>query len=292
MSVGKAHVFYPEYGNGKVTAALLLEIDPIGMVRNAKNFAGKDFLLAQYVNDRPYVASSFMSTAISKAFSSAMNGSCKEHPEYIDTPLALTAKLSVLPAPRGGEMLIKRLFESLGYTVQAERHLLDTHFPAWGYGKYFTLTLKKTLPLKGLLTHLYVLIHVLDNEKYYFITRDEVSKLMRKGKGWIEWRPERELIVSRYLINLKSLVRSAFEVLQAAEEGIDSETMENGTEEEGMDAEAVENKSAADRAITDQSTSSDATVDTGKTDTGGTNNTAGKTANIEAVPQQKKRAAA
>ena len=237
LSVGKAHVFYPEYGNGKVTAALLLEIDPIGMVRNAKNFAGKDFLLGQYVNDRPYVASSFMSTAISKAFSSAMNGNCKERPEYVDMPLALTAKLSVLPAPRGGEMLIKRLFEPLGYTAQAERHLLDTHFPAWGYGKYFTLTLKNTLPLKALLTHLYVLIPVLDNEKHYFITQDEVSKLMQKGKGWIEQHPERELIVSRYLINLKSLVRSAFEVLQAAEEGMDAETLENKSEEEGIDTE-------------------------------------------------------
>ena len=239
MSVGKAHIFYPEYENGKVTAALLLDIDPIGMVRNAKNFAGKDFLLGQYVNDRPYVASSFMSTAISKAFSSAMNGNCKERPEYVDMPLALTAKLSVLPAPRGGEMLIKRLFEPLGYTAQAERHLLDTHFPAWGYGKYFTLTLKNTLPLKALLTHLYVLIPVLDNEKHYFITQDEVSKLMQKGKDWIEQHPERELIVSRYLINLKSLVRSAFEVLQAAEEGMDAEALKNKSEEEGIDTEAV-----------------------------------------------------
>ena len=100
LSVGVASIFYPECGKEKVTAALLLDIDPIGMVRNAKNFAGKDFLLGQYVNDRPYVASSFMSSAISKAFSSAMNGSCKEHPEFIDMPLALTAKISVLPAPR------------------------------------------------------------------------------------------------------------------------------------------------------------------------------------------------
>ena len=220
LSVGTASIFYPECGKEKVTAALLLDIDPIGMVRNAKNFAGKDFLLGQYVNDRPYVASSFMSSAISKAFSSAMNGSCKEHPEYIELPLALTAKISVLPAPRGGELLIKRLFEPLGYTVEAERHLLDTQFSEWGYGKYFTLTLKNTLPLKDLLSHLYVLIPVLDNEKHYFITQNEVEKLLQKGKGWLEQHPEREIIVSRYLINLKSLVRSAFEVLQAAEDGI------------------------------------------------------------------------
>ena len=232
LSVGAASIFYPECRKGKVTAALLLDIDPIGMVRNAKNFAGKDFLLGQYVNDRPYVASSFMSSAISKAFSSAMNGSCKEHPEFIDMPLALTAKISVLPAPRGGELLIKRLFEPLGYTVEAERHLLDTQFSEWGYGKYFTLTLKNTLPLKDLLSHLYVLIPVLDTEKHYFITQNEVEKLLQKGKGWLEQHPEREIIVSRYLINLKSLVRSAFEVLQAAEDGIIPDTDNEAEQDE------------------------------------------------------------
>ena len=232
LSVGVASIFYPECGKEKVTAALLLDIDPIGMVRNAKNFAGKDFLLGQYVNDRPYVASSFMSSAISKAFSSAMNGSCKEHPEFIDMPLALTAKISVLPAPRGGELLIKRLFEPLGYTVEAERHLLDTQFSEWGYGKYFTLTLKNTLALKDLLWHLYVLIPVLDNEKHYFITQNEVEKLLQKGKGWLEQHPEREIIVSRYLINLKSLVRSAFEVLQAVEDGIIPDTDNEAEQDE------------------------------------------------------------
>ena len=232
LSVGVAYIFYPECGKEKVTAALLLDIDPIGMVRNAKNFAGKDFLLGQYVNDRPYVASSFMSSAISKAFSSAMNGNCKEHPEFIDMPLALTAKISVLPAPRGGELLIKRLFEPLGYTVEAERHLLDTQFSEWGYGKYFTLTLKNTLSLKDLLSHLYVLIPVLDNEKHYFITQNEVEKLLQKGKGWLEQHPEREIIVSRYLINLKSLVRSAFEVLQAVEDGIIPDTDNEAEQDE------------------------------------------------------------
>lgn len=232
LSVGAASIFYPECRKEKVTAALLLDIDPIGMVRNAKNFAGKDFLLGQYVNDRPYVASSFVSSAISKAFSSAMNGSCKEHPEFIDMPLALTAKISVLPAPRGGELLIKRLFEPLGYTVEAERHLLDTQFSEWGYGKYFTLTLKNTLALKDLLSHLYVLIPVLDNEKHYFITQNEVEKLLQKGKGWLEQHPEREIIVSRYLINLKSLVRSAFEVLQAVEDSIIPDTDNEAEQDE------------------------------------------------------------
>lgn len=235
LAVGKAHIFYPEYENQKVSVCLLLEIDPIGMVRSAKNFAGKDFLLGQYVNDRPYAASSFMSTAISKAFSSAVNGNCKGHPEFVDEVLNLTAKISVLPAPNGGERLIKRLFEPLGYTVQAERHLLDEHFSEWGYGKYFTLTLKNTLTLKELLSHLFVLIPVSDNEKHYFITQDEVDKLLAKGKGWLETHPEREIIVSRYLINLKSLMRSAFEVLEEHEEIAAEETDETPAQKEKKD---------------------------------------------------------
>ena len=213
LSVGKAHVFYPEYSQEKTTAALLLEIDPVGMVRNAKNFTGKEFLLGQYVNDRPYVASSFMSSAISKVFSSALNGNCKEHPEYVEEALSLTVKISVIPAPRGGELLIKNLFEPLGYSIEAERHILDTKFTDWGYGKYFTLILKNKLPIKDLLSHLYVLIPVLDNEKHYFITQDEVDKLLQKGKGCLENHPSKDFIVSRYLINIKSLVRSAFNIL-------------------------------------------------------------------------------
>ncbi|UTC64072.1 3' terminal RNA ribose 2'-O-methyltransferase Hen1 [Treponema sp. OMZ 788] len=225
LSVGKAHVFYPEYSEEKTTAALLLEIDPVGMVRNAKNFTGKDFLLGQYVNDRPYVASSFMSSAIAKVFSSALNGNCKEHTEYVDEALSLTVKISVLPAPRGGELLIKNIFEPLGYSVEAERHILDTKFTEWGYGKYFTLTLKNKLPLKDLLSHLYVLIPVLDNEKHYFITQDEVDKLLQKGRGWLENHPSKDLVVSRYLINIRSLVRSAFDTL-AEEDAVQFETEE------------------------------------------------------------------
>jgi len=144
----------------------------------------------------------------------------------------LKAKSKIIVFFVYGELLIKRLFEPLGYTVEAERHLLDTQFSEWGYGKYFTLTLKNTLALKDLLSHLYVLIPVLDNEKHYFITQNEVEKLLQKGKGWLEQHPEREIIVSRYLINLKSLVRSAFEVLQAVEDGIIPDTDNEAEQDE------------------------------------------------------------
>ena len=82
FSVGKAHIFYPEISPEKATISLLLDIDPIDMVRG-KNMTNESFSLANYVNDRPYVASSFMSVAIAKAFSSALNGNCKDKPELV-----------------------------------------------------------------------------------------------------------------------------------------------------------------------------------------------------------------
>ena len=75
---GQAHVFYPEATPERCTAALLLDLDPIGLVRG--HAPGEGFALAQYVNDRPYVASSFLSVALSKAFGTAMNGTCKDRP--------------------------------------------------------------------------------------------------------------------------------------------------------------------------------------------------------------------
>ena len=82
LSFGKAHVFYPEVGDDRCTACLLLDVDAVGMVRG-KN-ADQDFLLAQYVNDRPYAASSFMSVAIAQVFGSALQGRCKDRPELVD----------------------------------------------------------------------------------------------------------------------------------------------------------------------------------------------------------------
>jgi len=232
LSVGKAHIFYPESSETKATAALLLDIDPIDMVKGARNLSGKGFALAQYVNDRPYVASSFMSAAIVKAFSTAMNGKCAQRPELVDTEMPFTIKVAVLPAPRGGEILIRNLFEPLGYQVELTRHILDEQFREWGASKYFTIELSATKCLKDLLSHLYVLIPVLDNDKHYFVNHDEINKLMSKGKGWLETHPEKEQITRRYLINLKSLTRQALERINEAE----TET------EEELNAEAARKK--------------------------------------------------
>src|SRR5438445_12584518 len=90
LSFGKAHVYYPEAGTERCTACLLLAVDSVGMVRGKS--ADQSFLLAQYVNDRPYTASSFMSVAIAQVFGSALQGRCKDRPELATTPIPLTGR--------------------------------------------------------------------------------------------------------------------------------------------------------------------------------------------------------
>ncbi len=228
LSVGKAHVFYPEKSEEKTTVCLLLDIDPIDMVRGARNLGGDGFALGHYVNDRPYVASSFMSVALSKAFSSAMNGRCKDRPELVDCKLPFEVSIAVLPAPKGGELLIRKFFEPLGYSVELIRHRLDTAFPEWGESAYFTLKLKHVITTKELLSHLYVLIPTLDNDKHYFVSKDEIDKLLKKGEGWLKEHPEREQIIRRYLVNLQFLSRQALERISDGEEvsGADDEVIE------------------------------------------------------------------
>src|SRR5438105_8399009 len=79
LTFGKAHVFYPEASEERCTAALLLEIDPVGLVRR-KGPPGEGRALEQYVNDRPYVASSFLSVAIAEVFGSALAGRSRDRP--------------------------------------------------------------------------------------------------------------------------------------------------------------------------------------------------------------------
>ncbi|MEO0789088.1 MAG: 3' terminal RNA ribose 2'-O-methyltransferase Hen1 [Bacteroidota bacterium] len=229
LSVGKAHIFYPESGVDRTTVALLLDIDPIDLVKNARKLSGKGFALGQYVNDRPYVASSFMSVALSKAFSTAMNGRCDTMPDLVDEALPFEVRIYTLPAPKGGQSLIKALFEPLGYRVQLDRYLLDEQFPDWGPSKYYTLSLANSIPLKDLLSHLYVLMPALDNDKHYFVSQNEVDKLLQRGKGWLEGHPQKEQIISRYLINLRSLTNQA---LARLNDPVEIDEQENLNQEE------------------------------------------------------------
>jgi len=215
LSFGRAHVFYPEVGAERCAACLLLDVDPIGMVRGKT--ASASFLLAQYVNDRPYTASSFMSVAIAQVFGSALQGRCKDRPELVATPIPLSARIDVLPV-RGGERFLRNVFEPLGYAVEAARYPLDERFPEWGESPYFAVTVQKTTTLADLLTQLYVLIPVFDNNKHYWIGKDEMEKLLAKGEGWLAVHPEKEEITRRYLKFQPSLFREAIARLVQEEE--------------------------------------------------------------------------
>lgn len=231
LSFGKAHVFYPEVTEEHCTCCLMLDVDPVGMVRGKKR--NQSFLLGHYVNDRPYVASSFMSVAISQVFGSALNGRCKDRPESVLTPIPLTAKLDVLPV-RGGEDFLHQMFEPLGYTVEASRHPLDELFPEWGESSYYSVTISGTVTLTELLTHLYVLIPVFDNSKHYFVGDDELEKLLSKGESWLASHPEKEEITRRFLKHRYGLFRQALARL------VEEEQTEEGEETPIAEEEALE----------------------------------------------------
>ncbi|WP_037607408.1 3' terminal RNA ribose 2'-O-methyltransferase Hen1 [Streptacidiphilus rugosus] len=242
---GLAHVFYPEANDERCTAALLLEVDPVALVRRGRGGKGRggspDFALAQYVNDRPYAASSLLAVAMSAVFKSAMNGVCNARPELAARALPLTFELPAVPA-KGGVELVHALFEPLGWQVEAEAVPLDPNFPEWGESRYVGLRLSGTLRLADALSQLYVLLPVLDDAKHYWVAPDEVDKLLNRGEGWLAGHPEQQLITRRYLSRRWSLARAATERLELARlaEADDSELeeidnavpAENGPEEE------------------------------------------------------------
>ncbi|MFJ7291456.1 3' terminal RNA ribose 2'-O-methyltransferase Hen1 [Streptomyces collinus] len=216
-SYGTAHVLYPEAEAGRCTAALLLEVDAVALVRRGKGKGrggAPDAALAQYVNDRPYAASSLLAVALSGVFSSAMKGVCNARPELPGQARPLRVEVPALPA-RGGPDLVRKLFEPLGWTVTVEPVPLDTEFPDWGDSRYVRLVLESdALTLAEALRHLYVLLPVLDDAKHYWVAPDEVDKLLRVGEGWLPGHPEQRLITSRYLSRRWSLTRQATERLE------------------------------------------------------------------------------
>ena len=236
LTFGQAHVFYPEAHADKCTAALLLDVDSVVLVRRPHGRSAEDFALAQYVSDRPYVASSFLSVAIARVFGSALSGKCKDRPQLTETAIPLKAELSILPC-HGGEKLLRRLFEPLGYRVMAEQHGLDPHFRDWGQSRYFTVTLENTCRLSELLTHLYVLIPVLDDEKHYWVGEAEIEKLSRHGNDWLAEHPEQESIVRRYLKHQRHLTREALAQLREEDAQETEETVQ--VEEEAQVEERI-----------------------------------------------------
>nr|WP_237270130.1 3' terminal RNA ribose 2'-O-methyltransferase Hen1 [Streptomyces caniscabiei] len=242
-SYGKAHVLYPEADVERCTAALLLEVDAVALVRRGKGKGrggAPDAALAQYVNDRPYAASSLLAVALNDVFSSAVRGQCKARPDLPAQVRPLRVEIPALPA-RGGPDLVVKLFAPLGWTVTAEAVPLDTQFPEWGASRYVRLSLEsESLTLAEALRHLYVLLPVLDDAKHYWVSSDEVDKLLRAGEGWLPAHPEHQLITSRYLSRRWSLTRQAMERLELVRlaEADDSEVEEiDNAVEESADGE-------------------------------------------------------
>ncbi|MER8186296.1 3' terminal RNA ribose 2'-O-methyltransferase Hen1 [Kitasatospora sp. NPDC094015] len=223
-SHGVAHVLYPEATEAACTAVLLLDIDPIALVRQGRGKGrggSPDFALAQYVNDRSYAASSLLAVALRAVFRSAMKGVCELRPGLAEQPLPLRIELPAVPANGSGEAgggvtMVTRLFEPLGWQVDATDIPLDETFPEWGASRFVKVGLTGTLRLSDALQQLYVLLPVLDGAKHYWVAPDEVDKLLAAGEGWLGDHPELSLITRRYLARRWSLTRLALERLALA----------------------------------------------------------------------------
>jgi 3' terminal RNA ribose 2'-O-methyltransferase Hen1 len=236
MSWGAAHVFYPVADAGLCTAALLCEVDPVALVRRSR--AGP-FPLAAYVNDRPYAASSLLAVAIRKVFGTALRGVCAERPGLADAHLELSAHLPVLPC-RGGEGLLRRVLEPLGYAVTATAIPLDETFPAWSDSPYFDVRISAACRVRDLLGQLYVLLPVLDDDKHYWVSKDEIGKLVAGAGEWLAGHPERDLIVRRYLRHQRGLVAEATaRLLDEDRAGAEVTAAERDGEPEGAPATAA-----------------------------------------------------
>lgn len=248
LPFGEATVFYPEVSAERCTAALLLTIDPIGLVRGSKGRkrAPEAFALAQYVNDRPYAASSLLAVAMGRVFNTALGGRCEARPELADTPLTLDLHIPALPARAaagfgastgggagpgsanaagvGGAALIRALFEPLGWQVETTAVPLAGENAGfdWGAAPYVDTHLRGRVRLADALSHLYVLLPVLDDTKHYWVGPDEVDKLIRRGAGWLADHPLRDLVTRRYLAAQRTYVRDATARLDELDDRVES----------------------------------------------------------------------
>jgi 3' terminal RNA ribose 2'-O-methyltransferase Hen1 len=233
-AAGEAHVFYPEATPARCTAALLLEVDPVALVRGPPGRHGSDGELAQYVNDRPYAASSMLAVAMNQVFRTALAGRCDARPDLAAERIPLTLRVPALRC-RGGADLANSVFGPLGWSVEARSQPLQ---PAeWGPSSYVDLRLTGEHRLADALNHLYVLLPVLDDAKHYWVSPEEVDKLIRTAGDWLAGHPHKELITTRYLSHQRKLTRSALARLAEADD-TEPEELDNAVPSEDTDETA------------------------------------------------------
>lgn len=235
QSFGTATVFYPEASEERCTVALMLTVDPVRLARSRARNA-PDFSLAQYVNDRSYAASSLLGVAMADVFSTARSGRCHARQELADSAIPLQIVIPVLPC-RGGAGIAHRVFEPLGWVVDAEPIALDDAFADWGDSRYVRLRLTGVVRLADALSQLHVLLPVLDESKHYWQGPDEVDKLLRSGEGWLANHPDRDLITRRYLARTGALTRVALARLAELGDEVDA-AVEPAEDEETLQPEA------------------------------------------------------
>ena len=228
VASGTAHVFYPEASRERCTAALLLDVDPVALVR------GPGDSVTDYVNDRPYAASSLLAVALKGVFGTALTGRCEARPELAAAAIPLEIRVPALRCP-GGPAFATRMLRPLGWDVRAESVPLEP--ASWGDSAYIDLRLTGTVRLADALNHLYVLLPVLDDAKHYWVSTDEVDKLIRAGAGWLAWHPERALITRRYLRHRRALTDAALARL-AESDDLDPAEIDNAVPEPEPDPEA------------------------------------------------------
>lgn len=211
LPVGVAQVWFPEQSDDRCTFVIMLEVDPVALARRKGQQHG-GMPLAQHVNDRPYAASSLLSVALGKVLGTAVAGRCDARPQLAAAVIPLEIHVPTLPS-RGGADLARRCFEPLGWRVEVAPLPLDDTVPDWGASDYVDLRLVGDLRLADALHHLLVLLPVLDDAKHYWVSPDEVDKLVRSGAGWLAGHPEREMITRRYLKHQGALARAALDRL-------------------------------------------------------------------------------
>lgn len=234
QSFGTVTVVYPEATEERCTVALVLDVDPVRLARSRARNA-PDFSLAQYVNDRSYAASSLLGVAMADVFSTARSGRCNARQELADSAIPLEILIPVLPC-RGGAAIAHRLFEPLGWTVEAGPIPLDDAFADWGDSRYVRLGLTGVVRLADALNQLHVLLPVLDESKHYWQGPDEVDKLLRSGEGWLAGHPDADLITRRYLGRRSALTRTALARLAELGDEVE-EAVEPAEEEEVLQPE-------------------------------------------------------
>ncbi|MBY0552852.1 MAG: 3' terminal RNA ribose 2'-O-methyltransferase Hen1 [Candidatus Obscuribacterales bacterium] len=233
LPFGEAILTYTEISPDRCTAVMTLDINPVELVRGREGSQGGG-TIDEYLNDRPYCSSSILAVALRRVFSSALSGKNKDRQELAKTRIPLECTIGALPSRRG-PVTIRDLFEPLGYNVvDCTRHALDPLQPEWGDSDYHTVTIRGTVTVQELMTHLFILIPVLDNDKHYFVGDAEVEKLLRHGNVWLATHPLNEMIVNRYLGNKKHLAAKA---LGALAELVAPEDEESDGEADGATAD-------------------------------------------------------